>query len=90
MNFGDGARFETTVLLLELPDLVPATFIAARPLRVDLQRDRVCLRTQWNRTESLYQHLVRLIFLSILFRIRPSPVYKANESRETGYSGDGD
>jgi hypothetical protein len=28
--------------------------------------------------------------LSILFRIRPSPVYKANESCETGYSGDGD
>jgi hypothetical protein len=36
---------ETTALLLELHNVVSATFMVARPLRVDLQRDRISLRT---------------------------------------------
>ncbi len=36
---------ETTALLLELQNVVSATFMVARPLRVDLQRDRISLRT---------------------------------------------
>ena len=36
---------ETTALLVELHNVVSATFMVARPLRVDLQPDRISLRT---------------------------------------------